>query len=177
MLVKLFDIQNGTVIPSEHSYTLNFLKVIREEYPEEHLDIYAYLFYMTCPNPDMNPFFNIPDRDKEDLILRELRTGKEFSDFDTDEKIIQDALKNCTLLYETPTYRAYKGIASMLDRLADYMMRTPIEHGRDGNINQIVNAAAKFEQIRNSFKGAYSDLQEEQKSSVRGGQNLSYDQM
>ncbi len=41
MLVKLFDIQNGTVIPSEHSYTLNFLKVIREEYPEEHMDIYA----------------------------------------------------------------------------------------------------------------------------------------
>jgi hypothetical protein len=65
----------------------------------------------------------------------------------------------------------------MLDRLADYMMRTPIEHGRDGNINQIVNAAAKFEQIRHSFKGAYSDLQKEQKSSVRGGQNLSYDQM
>ena len=31
MLVKLFDIQNGTVIPSEHSYTLNFLKIIREK--------------------------------------------------------------------------------------------------------------------------------------------------
>ena len=65
MLVKLFDIQNGTVIPSEHSYTLSFLKTIREEYEEDHLDIYAYLFYMTCPSPDMNPFFNIPDRDKE----------------------------------------------------------------------------------------------------------------
>lgn len=177
MLVKLFDIQNGTVIPSEHSYTLNFLKVIREEYPEEHLDIYAYIFYMTCPNPDMNPFFNIPDRNKEEMILRELRTGEEFPEFDPEDQVVQTALVECRKLYETPTYRAYKGIASMLDRLADYMDRTPIEHGRDGNINQIVNAAAKFEQIRNSFKGAYSDLQEEQKSSVRGGQNLSYDQM
>jgi hypothetical protein len=80
-------------------------------------------------------------------------------------------------LYETPTYRAYKGISSMLDRLASYMEKTPIEHGRDGNITAIVNAAAKFEQIRNSFKGAYTDLIDEQKSSVRGGQGLSYDQI
>jgi hypothetical protein len=177
VVVKLFDIQNGKVIPSEHSYTLNFLKVIREQYEEEYLDIYAYLFYMTCPNPDMNPFFNIPDRDKEDLIMRELRTGEEFPEFDPEDQVITEALLECRRLYETPTYRAYKGIASMLDRLATYMEKTPIEHGRDGNINQVVNAAAKFEQIRNSFKGAYSDLQEEQKSSVRGGQNLSYDQM
>lgn len=177
MLVKLFDIQNGTVIPSEHSYTLSFLKTIREEYEKDHLDIYAYLFYMTCPSPDMNPFFNIPDRDKEELIMRELRTGEEFPEFDPEDKAITEALVECKRLYETPTYRAYKGIASMLDRLATYMEKTPIEHGRDGNINQVVNAAAKFEQIRNSFKGAYSDLQEEQKSSVRGGQNLSYDQM
>jgi hypothetical protein len=177
MHVRLFDIQNGKVIPSEHSYTLNFLKEFREKYPEEYLDIYAYLFYMTCPNPDMNPFFNIPQKDKEDLIMRELRTGEEFPEFDPNYEDIQEALKFCKELYETPTYRAYKGIGSMLDRLADYMEKTPIEHGRDGNINQIVNAAAKFEQIRSSFKGAYSDLQEEQKSSVRGGQNLSYDQL
>ena len=109
--------------------------------------------------------------------MRELRTGEEFPEFDPEDKAITEALVECKRLYETPTYRAYKGIASMLDRLATYMEKTPIEHGRDGNINQVVNAAAKFEQIRNSFKGAYSDLQEEQKSSVRGGQNLSYDQM
>jgi hypothetical protein len=64
----------------------------------------------------------------------------------------------------------------MLDRLADYMENTPIEHGRDGNINSLVNAAAKYQQIRESFKGAYRDLKDEQQSSVRGGQNLAYDQ-
>jgi hypothetical protein len=64
----------------------------------------------------------------------------------------------------------------MLDRLATYMEHTPIQHGRDGNITPLVNAAAKFEQIRGSFKGAYKDLMEEQKGTVRGGQNLAYDQ-
>ncbi|BCV02205.1 MAG: hypothetical protein CM15mV51_0200 [uncultured marine virus] len=86
-------------------------------------------------------------------------------------------LTMCKKLYETPTYRAYKGIKSMLDRLATYMEHTQIEHGRDGNINSLVNAAAKFEQIRNSYKGAFNDMKQEQESSVRGGQGLAYDQL
>lgn len=178
MIVKLFDIHNGKVIPSEHAYTLNFLKSVRENFSEdEQTAIFAYCFYMSCPNPDLNPFFNVPENDKEDLIRRELRTGEEFPEFDPDDPIIKEALEMSKKLYETPTYRAYKGISSMLDRLASYMEKTPIEHGRDGNITAIVNAAAKFEQIRNSFKGAYTDLIDEQKSSVRGGQGLSYDQI
>ncbi len=172
MIVKLFDIQNGKVIPSEHCYTLKTLKTIIEEYPEEHLQIFQYVFYMTYPNPDLNPFFTTPELEKEFIILREID-----ADFSTEDDLVQDALKLCRQLYETPTYRAYKGIQSMLDKLARYMEQTPIEHGRDGNINSIVNAAAKFEQIRSSFKGAYSDLMEEQKSTVRGGQGLAYDQL
>lgn len=172
MIVKLFDIQNGKVVPSEHCYTLKTLKTIIEEYPEEHLQIFQYVFYMTYPNPDLNPFFTTPELEKESIILREID-----ADFSTEDDLIQDALKLCRQLYETPTYRAYKGIQSMLDKLARYMEQTPIEHGRDGNINSIVNAAAKFEQIRSSFKGAYSDLMEEQKSTVRGGQGLAYDQL
>jgi len=50
-----------------------------------------------------------------------------------------------------------------------------IEDGRDGNITQIVNAAAKYEAMRSSFKGAYRDLKDEQQSHVRGGEGLSYD--
>jgi hypothetical protein len=172
MIVKLFDIQNGKVVPSEHCYTLKTLKTIIEEFPEEHLQIFQYVFYMTYPNPDLNPFFTTPELEKESIILREID-----ADFSIEDDLVQDALKLCRQLYETPTYRAYKGIQSMLDKLARYMEQTPIEHGRDGNINSIVNAAAKFEQIRSSFKGAYSDLMEEQKSTVRGGQGLAYDQL
>jgi len=60
MIVKLFDVQNNSVIVTEHCYTLNFLKEIMDEYPDTHMPIYTYLFYMTCPDPDLNPFFNLP---------------------------------------------------------------------------------------------------------------------
>jgi hypothetical protein len=78
-------------------------------------------------------------------------------------------------MYETPTSRAYKGIATMLDRLGRYMESTPITHGRDGNFNSLIAAAKNYEAIRQSFKGAYKDLQDEQSSRVRGGQGLAYD--
>jgi len=170
-MIRLFDIQNGKVVPTEHCYTLKSLKDIMDEYGEESTKIYAYIFYMTCPNPDLNPFFDVPEAEKEELILREID-----ADFSTDDDLVDNAIKVCKKLYETPTYRAYAGIKSMLDRLAKYMETTEIEHGRDGNITALVNAAAKFEAIRQSFKGTLRDLEEEQQSQVRGGQNLAYDQ-
>lgn len=170
-MVKLFDIQNGVIVPTEHCYNLAFLKRIMDEYPEDYMKVYSYLFYMTCPNPDINPFFDVREHEKEELIMTQLD-----AEFSTEDDDIIIALDLCKKLYETPTYRAYMGIKSMLDRLAAYMEHTSIQHGRDGNITAVVNAAAKFEQIRGSFKGAYKDLMEEQKGTVRGGQNLAYDQ-
>ena len=172
MIVRLFDVQNGKVIPTEHCCTLEFLKDLMEAYPDTYMSVYQYLFYMSCPNPDLNPFFNLPEHEKEDIIVEQV--GLEES---TEDSKIRYSLDMCRKLYETPTYRAYVGIKSMLDRLARYMETTQIEHGRDGNINSLVNAAAKFEQIRNSYKGAFSDMKEEQESQVRGGAGLAYDQM
>jgi hypothetical protein len=172
MIVRLFDIQNGKVIPTEHCYSLYSLKAIMDNYPDTYMSVYQYIFYMTCPNPDMNPFFNVSESDKEDLIIEEVSLQESPED-----EVIIKAIETCNRLYETPAYRAYKGIKSMLDRLARYMEVTAIEHGRDGNINSMVNAAAKFEQIRQSYKGAFNDMKQEQESHVRGGQGLAYDQI
>jgi hypothetical protein len=90
MIIKLFDIQNNVIVPTEHCYTLKSLKDIMDEYPEDHLKIYQYLFYMTCPNPDLNPFFYTPENDKEDLILKEIQAA-----FSTEDKSIWTALQFC----------------------------------------------------------------------------------
>jgi len=172
MLVRIFDIENGKVIPSEHCYTLTFLKNIIETYPKEHMNILQYLFYMSCPSPDMNPFFNLPEYDKEDIITAEVNL-----DISLDDPLITHALERCIQLYETPTFRAYKGIKSVLDKMARYMETTTIEHGRDGNLTSLTNVASKFDSIRTSYKGAFTDMLQEQESQVRGGQGLAYDQM
>jgi hypothetical protein len=170
-MVKIFDIANGVVVPSEHCYTLKDLKAIMENFPDNHIDVYSYIFYMTCPNPELNPFFDVVEHEREELVMRQLNPT-----FTAEDAVIVRAIKLCQKLYETPTLRSYMGIKKMLDRLAYYMETAPIESGRDGNITALVNTAAKFEDIRQSFKGAYKDLLEEQQSTVRGGQNLAYDQ-
>src|SRR3954464_15725228 len=114
-MIRLFDVQNGKVVPTEHCYTLYFLKNIMKEYPEDYLKIYQYLFYMCCPNPDLNPFFHTLEAEKEELILQEI--GAEFS---TEDELIQHALEVCTKMYETETSRAYEGIKTALNNMATY---------------------------------------------------------
>jgi hypothetical protein len=170
-MVRLFDIQNGQVVPSEHCYTLSSLKRIMDEYGEEAVKVYAYLFYMTCPNPDLNPFFDVPEQDKEELILAEVD-----GDFSGEDESIRAALKVCQKMYETPTYRAYQGIKIALDNMATFMATEKPTSGRDGSATALLRIAERFDSVRQSFKGVYRDLQEEQQSSVRGGQRLAYDQ-
>lgn len=170
-VIRLFDIENGKVIPSEHCYTLEFLKQIMTSYPEEHVKVYAYLFYMSCPNPDLNPFFNMPEHEKEEMVLNEIKLQADVKD-----ELIQEALAKTQKLYETRTYRLYRSFGIMLDRLGRYVETTPIEHGRDGNISSIIQAAKNLQDIRLQFKGLEKDHLEEQKTMVRGGQMLAYDQ-
>ena len=86
-MIRLFDVLNGEIIPTEHCYTMLCYKKIMDGYPDEYLNIYAYLFYLSCPNPEFNPFFDVPENDKEELIRREV--GGEF---DSDDELIQNAL-------------------------------------------------------------------------------------
>ena len=170
-MIRLFDIQNGKVIPSEHCYTLKFLKDIMDGHPDDYLKIYAYMFYMTCPNPDMNPFFDIPEQDREEIVLKEVD-----AEFSLDDDLITHALGMCKKMFETPTYRAYQGIKIFLDNMAKSMASEQLTFGRDGSSQALLRMAEKYDVVRQSFKGVYKDLMEEQQSSVRGGQNLAYDQ-
>lgn len=170
-MVKIFEMENGVIVPTEHCDTLKTLRTIKENY-EDYMQVYFYIFYMTCPNPDMNPFFNVRNDDKEELILKELGDIN-FSPEDDDVKA---GLELLTELYSTPTLRAYQGIKGAMDRIADYMEAVIVTDGRDGNISSLIAVAAKFDQIRQSYKGAYKELMEEQKSIVRGGQYMAYDQ-
>lgn len=168
MEIRLFDIQNGIVIPTEHCYTIKPLKDIMDNYPDEYLKIYLYLFYMNSMNPDKNPFVNTNTDDKESMIMKCIEAK-----FNTDDEIIMRGNETVKLLFETPTSRAYNGIKGMLDRVTNYMATTPVS---DDNLTAIMNAGAKYDSLRQSFKGTYKDLMEEQKSKVRGDGNLGYDQ-
>jgi len=171
-MIKLFEVENNVIKPTEHCHTIRWLKAIQNNWPENCVDIYAYIFYMSCPSSE-NPYFNVPDELRQDIVLRDLEL--DFSIAEEDQII--EAVNKAVKMYETPTVRAYKGITAMLDNLSDYMAQTQITAGRDGNISALISAAKNFDGIRQSFKGVAKDLEAEQESRVRGGQQLGYDQM
>jgi hypothetical protein len=170
-MIKLFDLQNGKVIPTEHCYTIGYLKDIMDEYPEDYISIYAFLFYMTCPNEDLNPYFNLKEDDKETTILQDVNAN-----FTTEDSLIITALNNIKELFETPTSRAFRGIKIALDNMADVMSETKPTFGRDGSATALLRIAKDFDDVRQSYKGVYKDLQDEQSTRTRGGGSLAYDQ-
>lgn len=170
-MIRLLDLQNGQVIPTEHCYTIGYLKDIMDEYPDDYISIYAFLFYMTCPNEDLNPYFNIKEDDKEEVILNDLRAN-----FTTEDPLVITALTNIKELFETPTSRAFRGIKIALDNMADVMTETKPTFGRDGSATALLKIAKDFDDVRQSYKGVYKDLQDEQQTRTRGGGSLAYDQ-
>lgn len=172
MIPRLFDIENGSIVPSEHCYTIAVLKEIMDKYPREtHLKIYTYLQYMTFPDPDKNPFFNAPEDEKEEMILRDIK-----ADFTPESDLVPEALAFCKKIFDTPTWRAFRAIKTALDKLARYMETTTITHGRDGSVMPMLKVAKEFREIRESYKGVYNDLKEEQGETTRGGVGKAYDQ-
>lgn len=171
-MIKLFEISGSIVKPTEHCHNIKWLKEILEKHPKDALKIYAYIFYMACPSEE-NVYFNLPFDLREDTIVADIEI--EPSLLEEDEVI--DAVAKAILLYETPTVRAYKGITTMLDNITEYMRTTQPTAGRDGNLPAMIRLAKDFDDIRQSYKGVAKDLEAEQESQVRGGQNLGYDQL
>jgi len=170
-MIRLFEINNGVVIPTEHCHRIKWLKDIMDEYPENHLNIYTYIFYMTCPSQE-NPFFHLKEHERDEMI-----EGQIEMNFSTEDDMVIEALEKSAKMYETPTVRAYNGLKIAIDNIAEYMATTTITDGKDGNLIQIKGVAKDFDHIRQSFKGVAKDLEAEQETHVRGGQNMAYDQM
>jgi len=169
MNIRLFELDGRQLKATEHCYQISWLKSIIDKYPEQHVQIFGYIYYLTYQGPD-NPYFNIAEEDKEDKILKDLAP-----DFNTQDPIILLAISKCKELYTTPTMRSYNAIKAMLERLNTYLETTEITDGRDGNVGSMLRIAKEFKSVRESFKGVYDDVQEENKLKARGSAKMAYD--
>lgn len=169
MKVRLFEVQNRVVKPTEHCYMISWLKAIIDEWPEDHVKVLAYVFYMSNTSPE-NPYANIKEEDREEKILRDLQPK-----FDIEDSKILLAIDKCKDMYETPTQRAYDSIKMMLEKLNVYLQTTEITDGRDGNVTSMLRIAKEFKQVRDSFQGILEDVEKEQEVMARGKSKIPYD--
>lgn len=170
--IRLFDIIGGQVLPTEHCYTIASLKNILEEYGENAGRIMAYLHYMTSMNGQDNPFADLPEEEKQEVITRQI-----CPEIDTDSVVIKDALEVVLKMYESATYTVYKGFKMMMERMGRYLQTHDLTSGIDGNWKDVISAAKSYPELKNAFKEAYKEhLDEIESEKVRGGIKLSYDE-
>jgi hypothetical protein len=176
MKINLFDMKNGRLVPGKHLERMNSFINIKDRLSDddEWEGIFLWAHYMTYPYPEENPYSNTDMLDRSEKIVDELGISEPV-DFDEDCQKLKNRLEE---LYSTPVTRAYKGLAALSDKMSKHLETTDIKDGKDGNVVQLTGYASKYKAIRDSFKLAEKDLEDESKAKHlgRGNTRLAYDQ-
>jgi len=167
-MINLFDVIGGKVVPSVHCQFIPHLKVIKDEFPADYMNVYAYIFYLTCPDGTMNPYINQPENTRESIILSDLKP-----EFDLENKKILDAIVKCRKMYETPTLRIVVGAKKMLDEMAEKLGES-LTFGKNGNASDMRGIMKEIRGYTEDYLILENKLKEEQ-SKVRGNVKLRYD--
>lgn len=173
--IDVFELEGGKLVPTKHCYSLGFLKDIMDNYPkeEEHIKIYEYVFYMTCPYPKKNPFFNIAKDAKEGEIIKHIRIATSL-----DDPLIEVAKEELTKLFMSRIAQAYESMAIGVENVSKYIREAKPSDGRDGNIAALIRAIEHYPKLRESFdKIETAFLASQQITNVRGDEDMAYDQI
>lgn len=166
-----YDPKAKSVKLTAHCFTISWLKHIIDKFPEEdHIPIMAYIFYMSCKDT-FNPYFNLPEVEKEDHILRDLQP-----EFDTEDLSIIRAIEKAKELYSTPITRSYDSMAIMMENLNEYIAEAKITDGKEGNVGNVIRLLKDFKSIRESYNELMKEVEEEAKLKARGNTAIAYDQ-
>jgi hypothetical protein len=170
-MINLFDVSEKTVKPSVHCYAIPWLKRVMDDFPGHYLEIYKYIFYMTCPDSTMNPYVQLPEDKREEVILLDLKP-----EFYPEDLHILETIEKCRIMYETPTLRMWRGQKKMVEKIANYLDITEITEGKDSNamaIDRFMKQGLEYVEILNKV----GEILKEEQSKVRGNVKVRYDQL
>jgi len=171
MLINLFDVEGRKLVPGQACYAIPWLRRIMEEYPEDYITIYKYVCWNTCMDGNINPYVNLPEDGREDVILSDIAPVK----FSLEDPMIVDTLERCRKLYETPTLRIWKGAKIMLDHMADKLSEASLTFGKDGNATDMRGMMKEIPTYTENYMKLESMLKEEQ-AKVKGDRMIPFHQ-
>lgn len=173
MNVKFLELQDGKVVLTEICYTSKTLKEVIRVFKKDknYMKVFNFLFHLYCPDPLRNPFLNVPEHEKEDMLMREFEI-----DFSLDEDVFELAKKFTEKIFTTPTRRFYLDCKVGLEKQGEYLRETQISTGRDGNDTTYLATLKAVGVINDQFAKVEKAYEAELKASVRGGSERSYDE-
>jgi len=170
MQIGLFEIVNDKIVPGETTLAIPVLAQIKKDYKKDYLNIYAYLFYMSCWD-SRNVYLNVVEEERSQQILCDLEL-----DISTEEPLIIKALELCQKLYETPAVRGFKACKVMIDQVAVYLeTTTPTSTVKFSNVQDISKLMKELPDYIASYN-KINEMMKEEQSKIRGNKKIAIDQ-
>lgn len=168
--IKLFDVKNGRATITDHCYTNVYLNDIIKTYGEsDAVKIFTVFQYMADLNPETNPYANLSEIEKQEVVIRATCPDLPLS-VDWDDETIQEGIELTRKLFETGAYRAYLAIKTLRDKLTDAIQDAQVSvYKEDGNVGELNKALTMYETINESTRKAFSEFEAENGSVQRKG--------
>lgn len=164
---------NPTAKPTAICYTIPFLKRIIEKFPDEHVYIFAYLYFMTNASPS-NPYFNTSIYEREFTVLEDLECT-----FDIEDPLIVEAKKRLHVIYDLPSSKAYTVISEALNQIATQIISVGIMDWDPVKIKVLQESAKVFKDLKKQFDETRQDIVTqaavEKTAKTRGNVKKAYD--
>ena len=170
MIPDIFDIQNGVVIVNANILLIPEFKAVHDEYKDP-VPALAYLHYRYYPK---GPYCNIPEEDKEEILLQDFP-----GEYTLEDDIMIKAIEKLEALVMSPTYRYYLDNKILLEKMGKFGRDATVTAGRDGNASVLNSQLSKVGKTIQEFKQLEKVVNQEideHKISVRGGRRIAYDQ-
>ncbi len=171
-MIQIFDTVNGKPVPSVHCQFIKPLKDVIEFYPDNHLQVLAYILYTTCHDPTLNPYMNQEESTREDVIIADIGPLS----FSLECPILLAAVEKCKQLYETPVLRNYLAVKQFLDKVSLDLIDKELTYGKNGNADTLKSMAKDSLGLWKTYKEFTIELLQEQ-AVARGKVRMSYDMM
>lgn len=169
-LVNLFSVKNGKATITDHCYTNSYFNKIIKLYGElDAVKIFTVFQYMSDLNPDTNPYANVSEIEKLEVVIRACASDLPIT-IDWNDELLEEGIEITRKLFETGAYRAYLAIKTLRDKLTDAIQSAQVSvYKEDGNIGELNKALSMYETINESTRKAFSEFEAENGAIQRKG--------
>ena len=169
-LNRLFEIKNGRATITDHCYTNVYFKTIIDTFGEmDAVKIFTVFQYMADLNPETNPYVDVSEVEKLEVVIRACAPDLPL-EVDWNDETFEEGIELTRKMFETGTYRAYLALKTVRDRLTDEMNSVSISmYKDDGNVGEVKKALEVYETINEATRKAFSEFEAENGSVQRKG--------
>ena len=170
---SLFNIVNERATISDHVRNIWYYQNLIDKYGEDTaLKLFTVFQYLVDLSPKTNPFCNVAEHEKQEVIIRAICPELDIS-IDWDDPEITECIELTRKLFETPRYRNYLASKILADRINEKIKSTYVDLTKiDGNTGEIKKGYDLFTSVTEQTDKIYKEYIDEQEIGmiqVRGG--------